>query len=619
MLTNIYTFIGLSISTILVLALFVFIRKQNSQTNLKNSFLYVLFCLLICCLGLFAQITLSKPLNIKPIYFDYIVYIGTCFLPVAFLIMSIRFTKPDSHVNLKRLVPSLSVIPIICLLALWTNDFHHLFYVEYSTILTEGVYGIFFYITSGYTYTLFGVALVFLAIYSIKNIKFYFNQSLFIFFGALVPIVVNLLGVMGIFNLSIYITPICFSITILCFTLSIFKFGFLKITPIALKKIVDRISDSYIVINSNLVIVDFNEPLINIFKANPDNLINKNLFEVGKVFKDFNNISSKIKSAISKTQNNDSTIILDEYFKSVDKYFHIEINSISDGKSYLGTLLLLKDVTQHKLDLDTIKNNQEILIERERLATLGQMIGGIAHNLKTPIMSISGASEGILDLVNEYKASIGDPEVTKEDHLEIAGEMEEWIKKIQAHLEYMSDVITTVKGQAVAFSDNTTFTSFTLDDLIRQVNILMKHELSHALVELEETLEIPRDTVVKGNINSLVQVINNIISNGIQAYNGEPGKKILFSIYEEQNLLVIKIQDFAGGIPESVKSKLFKEMATTKGKNGTGLGLFMSYSNIKAHFNGNIRFETRKGKGTTFYIEIPKRRPAISSQKPEIS
>ena len=46
-------------------------------------------------------------------------------------------------------------------------------------------------------------------------------------------------------------------------------------------------------------------------------------------------------------------------------------------------------------------------------------------------------------------------------------------------------------------------------------------------------------------------------------------------------------------------------MVTTKGKNGTGLGLFMSYSNIKAHFNGSLRYETEKGKGTSFFVEIP--------------
>ena len=58
-------------------------------------------------------------------------------------------------------------------------------------------------------------------------------------------------------------------------------------------------------------------------------------------------------------------------------------------------------------------------------------------------------------------------------------------------------------------------------------------------------------------------------------------------------------------------------MVTTKGKNGTGLGLFMSYSNIRAHFNGDIRFDSRKGKGTTFYIEIPygDRRTEVGSRK----
>lgn len=397
----------------------------------------------------------------------------------------------------------------------------------------------------------------------------------------------------------------CFSITILCFALSIFKFGFLRITPIALKKIVNRISDSYIVLNSDLVIVDFNDTLLKTFNFSSASLINKSFVSILPFSKDIKEIEAEVTDAVQKTRNNDSTVVLDKYFKNIDKYFHIEINSISENKRYLGTLILLKDVTQHKRDLETIEKNQEILIERERLATLGQMIGGIAHNLKTPIMSISGATEGILDLVNEYKDSIGDPEVTIEDHLEIAGEMGDWLHKIQSHLEYMSDVITTVKGQAVTFSDNSNFTSFTIDDLIRQVNILMKHELSHSLVELEETLEIPGSTVVKGNINSLVQVVNNIISNAIQAYNGKAGEKIILDISKKNNSLIIKIQDFAGGLPDMVKQKLFKEMITTKGKNGTGLGLFMSYSNIKAHFNGDIRFETRKNKGTSFYIEIP--------------
>ena len=619
MQTNIFPFVGLIISALLILCLFIFMRRQTKQTTLKRAFLCILVCLLICCMGLIAQITLSDVLNIDPIYFDYFVYIGTCFLPVTFLVMSLIFVKSDHNMNIKLLSICLSIVPIICLISLWTNDFHHLFYIKYSTILSQGEYGSFFYLTSVYTYTLFAIGLVYLIIYSIKNIRFYFYQSLLIFLGALIPMIVNILGLFGIFDLSIYITPICFSITILCFALSIFKFGFLKIKPIAIQRIVNRISDSYIVLDSDLTIVDCNETFLRTFQLPYSSVINKNIFSIitPSSSQELKEIETEINSAIQRTKYNSSTVVLDKYFKNIDKYFHIEINSISQGKTYLGTLLLLKDVTQHKRDLETIEKNQEILIERERLATLGQMIGGIAHNLKTPIMSISGAAEGILDLIDEYKNSIGDPEVTVQDHLEIAGDMEEWIHKIQSHLSYMSDVITTVKGQAVAFSDNTTFTSFTIDDFIRQVNILMKHELSKSLIELEEKLEIPADTVVKGNINSLVQVVNNIISNAIQAYDGRSGEKIILDIYKEKNILVFKIQDFAGGLPSTVKSKLFKEMVTTKGKNGTGLGLFMSYSNIKAHFNGNIRFDSRKDKGTTFYIEIPygSRKSEIRSRK----
>ena len=221
-------------------------------------------------------------------------------------------------------------------------------------------------------------------------------------------------------------------------------------------------------------------------------------------------------------------------------------------------------------------------------------------------MSISGAAEGLTDLIKEYSDSIGDSEVTMEDHLDIANDMKNWITKIQTHLSYMSDVITTVKGQAVTFSDSSSFTDFTVEDLTRQIEILMKHELNHALVTLEENIKIYKTTSIKGNINSLVQVINNMISNAIQAYQGKTGQKIILSIQENRdNKLIIKIQDFAGGLPQSVKDKLFKEMITTKGKAGTGLGLFMSYSNIKAHFNGDITFESIDDVGTTFSIEIP--------------
>ena len=253
-----------------------------------------------------------------------------------------------------------------------------------------------------------------------------------------------------------------------------------------------------------------------------------------------------------------------------------------------------------------LKDNQDTLMEKERLASLGQLIGGIAHNLKTPIMSISGAAEGLTDLIKEYDASIDNPQVNSQDHHDIAKDMSNWVDKIKDYTGYMSDVITAVKGQAVTLSETENVT-FDIEELIKRVDILMKHELKNALTYLNVTIDVPEKTTLHGDINSLVQVINNMISNAIQCYNGKPEQNIdlKVSMAKDNKNIIISVKDYGPGLADKVKEKLFNEMITTKGKNGTGLGLYMSYSTIKAHFGGDITFETEKGKGTTFYITIP--------------
>ena len=257
-----------------------------------------------------------------------------------------------------------------------------------------------------------------------------------------------------------------------------------------------------------------------------------------------------------------------------------------------------------KTYVDQLHNSQETLMESERLASLGQLIGGIAHNLKTPIMSISGATEGLNALIKEYNDSIDDPDVNAQDHHDIAKDMSEWTSKIKDYTEYMSDIITAVKGQAVTLSEADSV-HFTLDELVKRVNILMKHELKNAIIYLNISMKTDEHTVINGDINSLVQVINNMISNAIQAYNGEKNKNIELILESDHKNVYIHIKDYACGMPKNVQEKLFKEMITTKGKNGTGLGLYMSYSTIKAHFNGDITFESEEGKGTTFTIILP--------------
>ena len=104
----------------------------------------------------------------------------------------------------------------------------------------------------------------------------------------------------------------------------------------------------------------------------------------------------------------------------------------------------------------------------------------------------------------------------------------------------MSDIITAVKGQAVALSENTV-DSFTVEELTKRVDILMKHELKKALITLNLDLKVPTSLMIHGNINGLVQVINNMISNAIQAYKGKEGQTIDLIITQEKNDVIVSV------------------------------------------------------------------------------
>ena len=455
-----------------------------------------------------------------------------------------------------------------------------------------------------YSYLLLLLGVFYLLRYSIKNQGLFSKQSILILLGISIPVVLNFLGTCKIIPMTVYVTPISFSLSMLFFAFAILKFQFLGATPIALQKIVDRMSDSYLVLNDDGTITDFNETFLKTFKITDSKDLRGQNFETflkeSNLYLNF----KKIKSALPKVQNSEKTISFDLYIRKIKKHFHVEINSIlSDGAS-LGTLILFKDITQHIEDMEKIKDTQETLMEAERLSSLGQLIGGIAHNLKTPIMSIAGAAEGLTDLVKEYDSSIDDPEVNSQDHHDIAKDMTEWIEKIKEYTEYMSDIITAVKGQAVTLSETENI-SFDIDELVKRVDILMKHELKNALIYMNVEMKAPKSTKIHGDINSLVQVVNNMISNAIQAYNGKTEQNIDLILEKSGSNLIISVKDYGCGLPQKVQDKLFKEMITTKGKNGTGLGLYMSYSTIKAHFNGNITFESVEGKGTTFNIILP--------------
>lgn len=271
----------------------------------------------------------------------------------------------------------------------------------------------------------------------------------------------------------------------------------------------------------------------------------------------------------------------------------------------IGDLVIAFNKIQEreKQHIKSIEEKQNLLLEKERLASLGQLIGGIAHNLRTPIMSLSGSIEALKDLSKEYDESIEDPSVTKEDHHEIAREIANWLETMQPYCSYMSDLISAVREQAVQLNASM-YKSFTLEELVKRIEMLMNYELKKCNCTFNMELEADLNTEIPGELNNLVQIFNNLIVNAIQSYDAKGGS-IDFKITKGDKRLDFAVRDYGKGIPKEIQSRLFKEMVTTKGKYGTGLGLYLSNVNIKGRFAGDIRFESEEGKGTTFYISIP--------------
>ena len=164
------------------------------------------------------------------------------------------------------------------------------------------------------------------------------------------------------------------------------------------------------------------------------------------------------------------------------------------------------------------------------------------------------------------------------------------------------NIVNSMRNQ-IRNLGGTTKVKFKVSNVLNDIKVITYHEACKNHSEIN--LDIKDDVEVMGDPTKLSQVLTNLIVNAIQAY-GENGGKIDVIVSETNNkFALINVIDYAGGIDEEIAKYVFKNILTTKGTAGTGLGLYIAYSVIKGEFNGEIDFNTAKGEGTTFSIKIP--------------
>ena len=182
--------IGLIISCIISLTLLLYLANMKKKNQLQKIFIIDILMTLGSSFFLLAQKYLCVRFDINPIIFEYFIYIFSSFLPVSVFFTGLIFA--NTKIKFKKKYILLFIIPILSLILLWTNDFHHLFYVNYSTNLNETIAGPYLSIHSLYAYLLYAIGLTYLLKYAIKNSGIFSKQALLFTIAVLIPITVNI-------------------------------------------------------------------------------------------------------------------------------------------------------------------------------------------------------------------------------------------------------------------------------------------------------------------------------------------------------------------------------------------------------------------------------------------
>ena len=569
----------------------------------QKLYLFSAICLLIWLIAINGM-TITNSLGSLQVL-DAITCSCSALMVVTILMTSITYTK--NLMKIPRCYWLIYVLPVFTSLIVFTNPLHHLFYKHFSIYASEVRFGPLF-ILSGGQYYIYCILSVFIMMrYGFRNRhRRVFGQVSLYIGGLLAPLAVNVLVTLKIVYLSIAATPIAFLFTIVCHGIAVYYLNFLNIKPLALQNMVDNISEGYVILSADSCIIYSNAVFDDIFGTSYQMSVNSYLNVI------VDELEERKKNVIYNLLNFfdvcKQSIHAISYEQAVlgDKgkiYYSVELTPILQKYRLIGVVAMFRDVTSLKEEMKRKQQNLSRAMERERLISLGQMIGSISHNLKTPIMAISGDVKALDNLVKEYYDSIGDPEVTLEDHQEIAGEMKEWLGKIQECCSYMSDIITTVKGMATNLSTSSE-SEFTVEEALKRVQMFLKGKLFKNGCHLMIKDELPENTVIRGDVNNLVQVLNNLVDNACDAMEEHGGNIILTAVKEEKEV-ILSVRDSGPGISETVGRKLFRSMYTTKGIKGTGLGLYSSEEIVRGKFGGKMWFENNQEGGATFYAAIP--------------
>lgn len=287
-----------------------------------------------------------------------------------------------------------------------------------------------------------------------------------------------------------------------------------------------------------------------------------------------------------------------------------ELGAMNESLLYTNELLS-KEVAERQQaeqalqqSLDNQKTMQEYLIQSEKMAALGGLVAGVAHEVNTPVGVGVTAASHLKQITDQFRERFTTGTMRRQDLHEYLQDTAEASDILLKNLERASQLIKSFKQVSVDQSNETPRrfkVKQYLDEILLSMNPRLK-KLRHTVgVECAEDLEID------GYPGAFAQIVTNLVMNSlIHAYEPDMAGNMHIVMFREQDSIKMIFSDDGKGIPTDVLPKIFDPFFTTKrGAGGTGLGLFVIYNIVVKQFGGSISCDSEPGQGTIFTIQFP--------------
>jgi PAS domain S-box-containing protein len=367
--------------------------------------------------------------------------------------------------------------------------------------------------------------------------------------------------------------------------------------------VLDQMADALLVINTGCAIIKANKAAGYYFKTSPEELIGLKLDEIRPfLYLPDNTPITSNNCMVERSIKNREVITNQEviYRNDTDE-MHLIISIapiLKENNEIYGAVITMRDIT-------TVKQLQDIDTHRERLRSLGQLAGGVAHDINNLLSSIMGAT----DIIKAEIPGGDNSRLTEAIQMiqQVGSDGAQMVRRIQTFTR------TTEPGIEEPVS-----LSMVVNEALKLTEPRWKTEAIMKGTRITIDADITVDYYVMGNPAELREVLINLLLNAVDALTPAGGHILIKLKAESSNQVRIIISDNGTGIPDHLKERVFEPFFTTKGQAGTGLGLAI-VKNIVERLNGTIWVESEVGRGTDFNIQLPVVSPNLQVDKGSIS